>query len=324
MMCHLQADKLEGTSQMGTSMRSLDMRSTLRRDASSAGTLAERQMLPRGQSNAAQLATAAAATAGSPLQRGRSDAAKRAEAFARELQRGRSTAVGAHTGKTADESTQDAEASETAAAGQQEPAAPAASGRGSIGEGFTSQEGNARPQRGLTARRSFSRGAVEQAEALAQMLQRGRSDAAALAGEEAEEPAASPGLQQGRHSAAEAAALSNTGRLALDGRAAHSGAPLQRERSSVAEAEAFLMTLKLQRGKSNAGGPAVETFAGDCNMDEFQQVDGMAVLSVWRSAPWDSDYLNIPVTSICRFGALCCHEHLHVMSIVERLTPQHP
>ena len=234
------------------------MRSTLRRDASNAGALAERQTLLRGQSNAAQLAAAAA---GSPLQQGRSDAAKRAEAFARELQRGRSTAVGAHF---VDGSTPGAVASGTAAAGQQEPAAAAAGDRGGSGESLSSQDGIGRPQRGLTARRSFSRGAIEQAEALAQTLQRGRNNAAALAGEEAKELAGPPGLQQGQHSAAEAAALSSMGRLALDGRAAHSGFPLQRGRSSVAEAEAFLATLKLQRDKSNAGGLAAETFGGDC------------------------------------------------------------
>ena len=279
MKCHLQADKFQGTSQMSTSIRSIDMRSTLRRDASNAGALAERQTLPRGQSNAAQLPAAAAATAGSPLQRGRSDAAMRAEAFACELQQGQSTP------HIADKSTLDAEASETAVAGQQEPAVPAASGRVSIGEGSTSQEGIGRPQKRLTARRSFSRGAIEQAEALAQTLQRGRSDAAASAGEEAEEPAASPGLQQGRHSAAKAAALSSTGKLGLDDRAALSGAPLQRGRSSVAEAEAFLTALKLQRGRSNAGGPAAEMLAGDRNMDEVQRVDGTSVLPVWRTAP---------------------------------------
>ena len=250
---HLQADQLEGMSQMSTSMRSVDMRSTLRRDASNAGAQAERQTLLRGQSSAAQLAAAAA---GSPLQRGRSDAAKRAEAFARELQRGRSTAADAHF---VDETTLVAVASGTAAAGQQEPAAAAAGDRGGSGESPTSQDGISRPQRGLTARRSFSRGAIDQAEALAQTLQRGRNNAAALAGEE---PAAPPGLQQGQHSAAEAAARSSMGRLALDGRAAHSGAPLQRGRSSVAEAEAFLATLKLQRDKSSAGGLAAETFGG--------------------------------------------------------------
>ena len=253
---------------MSTSMRPVDVRSTLRQDASNAGALAERQMLLRGQSNAAQLATAAAAIAGSPSQRGRSDAAKRAEAFARELQRGRSTAVGA---QIADESTPDAVASETAAAGQQVPAAPAASGRGGSGEGSASQEANGRPHRGLTARRSFSRGAVERAEALAQTLQRGRSNAAASAGEEAEEPAAPPGLQQGQHSAAEAAGLSSTGRLALDSRAAHSGPPLQRGKSSVADAEVFLATLKLHRGKSNAGGLAAEMFEGDCTGTSFSE-----------------------------------------------------
>ena len=273
---HLQADKLEGTSQMSTSMRSVDMRSTLRRDASNASALAERQMLLRGRSNAAQLAAAAAATAGSPLQRSRNSAAERAEAFARELQRGQSTAVGPHI---EDGSDPDAVASETAAAGQQEPAAPAASGRGSSGEGSAAQEGNGRPQRGLTARRSFSRVAVKQAEALAQTMQRGRGSAAAVAGEEADEPAASPGLQQGQHSAA------GPGRLALHGRVAHSGAPLQRGKSSVAEAEAFLTALKLQRGKSNAGRLAAETLAGDCRWMSLSEWMARSVLSVQRSAP---------------------------------------